>query len=83
MVEMEQSYLERVEVCRVVLVDVEDLLGVPDHPVEVAGEHDVGRARGEDLPEALAVLVQLLPLALDLRRGVLVAVHLAKDLDRG
>lgn len=43
------------------LVYVEDLLHVPDHPLKVARQDDVGVAVGENLPQRLPIFLELLP----------------------
>ena len=68
-----------VEVSRLALVDVEDLLGVPDHPLEVARKDEFGVSGGKDLPEGLPVLAQLLPLLVDLGHQLGAADHVAQD----
>ena len=52
------------------LVDVEDLLRVPDHSLQVAGKHDLVVAGGEDLSQGLAIPAELFPLAFDLRNDL-------------
>ena len=54
---------------------MEDLRGVPDHSVDIAGQDDLAVSLGEVLPEPLHVLDELLPLPLHLAS----ADHVAQD----
>lgn len=43
--ELTVDHPKRIEVCRGSSVDAEDLLGVPDHPGQVAGQHHLQARR--------------------------------------
>jgi hypothetical protein len=38
--------LERIEIRGTPLVDVENLLGIPDHSCQVAGQHNLNKRKG-------------------------------------
>ena len=59
---------------------MENLLGVPNHPLQVAGQHHLAAALGEDLAQRHPVAQQLLPLALNLGHHLAAAGHVPQNL---
>jgi len=73
-------HLHWVQVHRVPLVDMKDLLSIPDHPLQVTGQHNPWVSLGEDLPQTLPVLDQLLPLPFNLCHHLALSDHLTENL---
>ena len=70
---------QRTEIGGRAQVDVEDLLDVGDHAVEVARKDDLVLARGEDLAQRFAIAIELIPLAIYLRDDLRTAHQLPGD----
>ncbi|KAH3803774.1 hypothetical protein DPMN_132042 [Dreissena polymorpha] len=69
-------------VCQATLVNLEDLVSVPDHPLQVTWQHDLAVPGREDLTDRVTIIYKLLPFLLYLRQTVGIREEVANHILR-